>query len=104
MRYHALPFSALPSSMGLPASHSATPPRPWWRQLFLVVCAIAGLGYAILDAKAQLDIPMILGSATVMGRTQTYHRLLSAFPLDRHIRFIAEAYRRVPPAKPKQAR
>ena len=86
------PLSLVPSSMNaLPPSPSTSPARPWWRQLLLVACAIAGIGYTVQDIKAELKVPTIL--AYQINPQATYNALRSDFPIDRHIRFIADNYR-----------
>lgn len=70
-----------------------TPPRPWWRQLALVLLLAAACFYSALDFGAQKRVPVILADTATYGPQITYDRLRNVFPMDRQIRLIAEAYR-----------
>ena len=93
MYSHLLPSSQLPSLTDSAHSHSTTRLRLWLRQLFLVIFMVSMGAYALLDLRAQESVPSILAHSGVVGPQATYNKLQHIFPLDRHIRFIAEDYR-----------
>ena len=99
-----LSFLSPSSSTASRASRSIIPRPLSLPRLFLAICVVLGGAYSFADARAQLSVPGILAAGSINGPTATYLRLETIFPLDRHIRFVAEDYRRAYNAIVEQAK